>query len=119
MGTHPIFESDFDCLTDNMTVFDDAVNGYAELSKEFKGKSPNLEKCGSVLEKLKICLVKLSFLPNEKGTHTKELVLARDIIEMGALYSIASRDIPALAATLPSSNPTTLTTKTCPSHTFA
>jgi len=97
MGTHPIFESEFDCLTDNMTVFDDAVNGYAELSKEFKGKSPNLEKCGSVLEKLKICLVKLSFLPNEKGTHTKELVLARDIIEMGALYSIASRDIPAFS----------------------
>lgn len=70
-----------------MTVFDDAVNGYAELSKEFKvlyswvyswfnwnyyqGKSPNLEKCGAVLEKLKICLVNLSFLPNEKGTHTK------------------------------------------------
>merc|ERR1712128_368512 len=97
MGTHPIFGSDFDCLTDNMTVFDDAVNGYAELSEEFKGKSPNLEKCGSVLEKLKICLVKLSFLPNEKGTHTKELVLARDIIEMGALYSIASRDIPAFS----------------------
>ena len=71
-----------------------------------------MEKCGSVLEKLKICLVKLSFLPNEKGTHTKvhlqcftsitshfnqELVLARDIIEMGALYSIASRDIPAFS----------------------
>ena len=29
-----------------MTVFDEAVQGYAELSKEFKGKSPNLEKCG-------------------------------------------------------------------------
>ena len=27
----------------------------------------------------------------------KELVLARDIIEMGALYSIASRDIPAFS----------------------
>ena len=54
-----------------MTVFDDAVNGYAELSKEFKGKSPNLEKCGAVLEKLKICLVNLSFLPNDRGAHTK------------------------------------------------
>jgi len=80
-----------------MTVFDDAVNGYAELSKEFKGKSPNLAKCGEVLEKLKVCLVQLSFLPNERGSHTKELVLARDIIEMGALYSIASRDIPAFS----------------------
>jgi len=80
-----------------MTVFDDAVNGYAELSKEFKGKSPNLEKCGQVLEKLKLCLVNLSFLPNDRGAHTKELVLARDIIEMGALYSIASRDIPAFS----------------------
>jgi len=80
-----------------MTVFDDAVNGYAELSKEFKGKSPNLKRCGEVLNQLKICLVQLSFLPNDKEAHTKELVLARDIIEMGALYSIASRDIPSFS----------------------
>jgi len=80
-----------------MTVFDDAVNGYAELSKEFKGKSPNLQKCGQVLDKLKVCLVQLSFLPNDRGSHQKELVLARDIIEMGALYSIASRNIPAFS----------------------
>lgn len=54
-----------------MTVFDDAVNGYAELSKEFKGKSPNLKRCGEVLNQLKICLVQLSFLPNDKEAHTK------------------------------------------------
>jgi len=78
-----------------MTVFEEAVNGYAELSKEFKGKSPNLDRCGQILGKLKIALTQLSFLPNDEAPSNKELVLARDIIEMGALYSIASRDIPA------------------------
>jgi len=78
-----------------MTVFEEAVNGYAELSKEFKGKSPNLQKCGEILSKLKLSLTHLSFLPNDEAPSNKELVLARDIIEMGALYSIASRDIPA------------------------
>ena len=54
-----------------MTVFDDAVNGYAELSKEFKGKSPNLKRFVEFLNQLKICLVQLSFLPNDKEAHTK------------------------------------------------
>ena len=54
-----------------MTVFEEAVNGYAELSKEFKGKSPNLTKCGEILSKLKISLTKLSFLPNDDGVSNK------------------------------------------------
>ena len=54
-----------------MTVFEDAVNGYAELSKEFKGKSPNLQKCGEILAKLKLSLTKLSFLPNDESPSSK------------------------------------------------
>lgn len=54
-----------------MTVFEEAVNGYAELSKEFKGKSPNLDRCGQILGKLKIALTQLSFLPNDEAPSNK------------------------------------------------
>ena len=54
-----------------MTVFEEAVNGYAELSKEFKGKSPTLDRCGQILGKLKIALTQLSFLPNEEAPSNK------------------------------------------------
>ena len=54
-----------------MTVFEEAVNGYAELSKEFKGKSPNLQKCGDILSKLKLALTQLSFLPNDESPSNK------------------------------------------------
>ena len=57
-----------------MTVFEEAVNGYAELSKEFKGKSPNLDRCGQILAKLKIALTQLSFLPNEEAPSNKVFI---------------------------------------------
>ena len=116
-----------------MTVFDEAVNGYAELSKEFKGKSPNLEKCGSVLEKLKVCLVKLSFLPNDKGANTKVIFLkvqyspqifSRSLFlpVISLRWALCTRlpraTFPLSAVILPSWSLTTLTMKTYPNHTF-
>jgi len=79
-------------------VFDEAVKLYSELSAEFKGKSgqPNLEQCGNILSKLKILITQLNFLPTEEASNSqKEMTLARDVIELGALYSVATRDIPA------------------------
>jgi len=34
MGTHPIFESDFDCLTDKMVKFDDVSKSCDDLFKK-------------------------------------------------------------------------------------
>ena len=101
-------------MSSKKQVFDEAVKLYQELSQEFKGKSgqPNLEQCGNILSKLKILLTKLNFLPAEetsnaqkvkshpflnplKSNFGQELTLARDVIELGALYSVATRDIPA------------------------
>ena len=117
-----------------MTVFDDAVNGYAELSKEFKGKSPNLKRCGEVLNQLKICLVQLSFLPNDKEAHTKvgsKLTSRKYISYMTyfrnlSLQEILSKWVPSIqlhpvtflhsADILPSSNRTISIIKIYQSH---
>ena len=114
-----------------MTVFDDAVNGYAELSKEFKGKSPNLKRCGEVLNQLKICLVQLSFLPNDKEAHTKvggftRIFKLNFIFRNLSLQEILSKWVPFIqlhpvtflhsADILPSSNRTISIIKIYQSH---
>merc|ERR1712176_1374248 len=33
MGTHPIFESDFDCLTDNIIMVNIGVNGFGRIGR--------------------------------------------------------------------------------------
>ena len=68
---------------------------YELLKKEWSQKSPNLDKCGQLLTRLKVSLTELSFLPTNESVTKKELILSRDILEIGALYSIAKRDIPS------------------------
>lgn len=104
-------------LNPKKKIFEEAVNLYTDLSQEFKGTNgkPNLESCGTILSKLKLKLTQLNFLPAEKDCNiekvtgneptnkdivnlyfkNKELTLARDVLELGALYSVASRDIPS------------------------
>ncbi|CBY19340.1 unnamed protein product [Oikopleura dioica] len=85
-------------LNPKKKIFEEAVNLYTDLSQEFKGTNgkPNLESCGAILSKLKLKLTQLNFLPAEKDCNIeKELTLARDVLELGALYSVASRDIPS------------------------
>ena len=68
---------------------------YDLLKKEWNHKSPNLEKCGQLLAKLKVGLTELQFLPTDQSVSKRELILSRDVLEIGALYSIAKRDIPS------------------------
>ncbi|XP_077336851.1 26S proteasome non-ATPase regulatory subunit 8 [Lithobates pipiens] len=69
---------------------------YEQLKTEWNKKSPNLGKCGDVLGKLKLALLEQNFLPTTDTKLTKQqLVLARDVLEIGAQWSILKKDIPS------------------------
>lgn len=69
---------------------------YQNLKQEWNKKPPNLERCGEYLSELKIALTGLTFLPsNDENATKQELLIARDILETGALYSVAKHDIPS------------------------
>ncbi|XP_061875606.1 26S proteasome non-ATPase regulatory subunit 8 [Colius striatus] len=73
-----------------------AAGMYEQLKGEWSRKSPNLSKCGEALGRLKIALLDLNFLPTTGTKLTKaQLILARDILEIGAQWSILKKDIPS------------------------
>ncbi|KAI8926761.1 proteasome 26S subunit [Entophlyctis helioformis] len=74
-----------------------ALSGFEALKKDFAAPNPDLLKTGQALTRLKILLTELSFLlPAGSGSpDPKELLLAREILEIGALWSIRSKDIPS------------------------
>ncbi|XP_054264322.1 26S proteasome non-ATPase regulatory subunit 8-like [Macrosteles quadrilineatus] len=79
-----------------MAAVKEVVALYQKLKAEWTKKPQNLEACGQLLSKLKVGLTSLMFLPtsNSKASQ-QELLLARDILEIGAQYSIAVKDIPS------------------------
>lgn len=59
-------------------------------------RNNNLSECGNFLQQLKVLLTKLSFIPNSStNVSTKELFIAREVLELGTQYSIKIGDIPA------------------------
>ncbi|ORZ00053.1 SAC3/GANP/Nin1/mts3/eIF-3 p25 family-domain-containing protein [Lobosporangium transversale] len=67
-----------------------------ELSKEYNAPNPDLAKCGQYLSKLKIALIELQYLTHEgKHNNIEELTLARDVLEIGAQWSVRTKDIPS------------------------
>uniref|UniRef100_A0A8C1ZB20 26S proteasome non-ATPase regulatory subunit 8 n=1 Tax=Cyprinus carpio TaxID=7962 RepID=A0A8C1ZB20_CYPCA len=78
------------------SVLKETAGLYETLKAEWNKKNPNLSKCGEILSKLKISLLELNFLPTTGTKLTKQqLVLARDVLEIGALWSILKKDIPS------------------------
>ncbi|XP_018614316.2 26S proteasome non-ATPase regulatory subunit 8-like [Scleropages formosus] len=74
----------------------DTVALYENLKSEWNKKNPSLNKCGDILSKLKVSLLELNFLPTSGTKLTKQqLILARDVLEIGALWSILKKDIPS------------------------
>ena len=56
----------------------------------------DLQEVGTKLSAVKVLLLKLSFLPSEGASlDPRELLLARNTLEIGALWSIEKRDIPS------------------------
>lgn len=75
---------------------DSVVTCYQQLMKEWNSKGPNyIQKCGQLLAKLKVGLTHCAFLPTAECVNKKELLVARDILEIGAQWSCAARDIPS------------------------
>ncbi|KAJ3333300.1 hypothetical protein HDU76_009626 [Blyttiomyces sp. JEL0837] len=70
----------------------EAVTLYETLKKEFQAPKPNLPKCGELLTQLKLLLAQLSFL---KKSDDKELLLTREVLELGAQWSVKTGDIPS------------------------
>lgn len=73
----------------------DAIALYKMLKTEWDRSGHSLEKCEGYLSKLKIYLTKLAFLPilhSAEGVSKQELIVARDVLEIGALYSIETKD---------------------------
>ena len=57
----------------------------------------DLDTVGKLLPQMKILLLSLSFLPSSGGNNldVRELILARNTLEIGAFWSIKMKDIPA------------------------
>jgi len=69
---------------------------HSQLRAEFNSETANQQKCADILEKLKIGLTQISYIPSAGVPLVKEdLLLGRDVLEMGALFSISAKDIPA------------------------
>ncbi|KAJ3046047.1 hypothetical protein HDV00_003796 [Rhizophlyctis rosea] len=69
---------------------------HENLKKDFFSPKPDLEKCGKLLTSLKILLTELSFLvPGDRAPSAQEHALTRDVLEIGALWSVRAKDIPA------------------------
>src|SRR5947208_2446966 len=75
----------------------DTVAMYKMLKAEWDRAGHSLPRCEQYLSNLKLYLTKLSFLPIEfSGQIPKqELIVARDVLEIGALYSIETKNIPS------------------------
>jgi len=79
-----------------MTTLKKVVANYQQLHQEWSKKPCNLDKCGQLLGQLKIALTQLAFLPTANTTASKqELMIARDVLEIGAQWSICRKDIPS------------------------
>ena len=73
---------------------EDALAVYQRLEEAWN--AGNTEAVGDLLPEMKVLLLSLSFLPTGKGipVDPKELMLARNTLEIGALWSIEVKNIP-------------------------
>ncbi|KAF5369753.1 hypothetical protein D9758_001199 [Tetrapyrgos nigripes] len=66
---------------------------YDDLQRSFN--SNDLKKCGTLLSQLKIGLIEAGLLIPQGDPSLDDLVVARDILEIGAIWSIRTRDVPS------------------------
>ncbi|OWR53213.1 26S proteasome non-ATPase regulatory subunit 8 [Danaus plexippus] len=79
-----------------MASVKDVATLYQNLKTEWAKKPRKLDKCGELLNKIKIALTHLSFLPsNNEAANQKELILGRDVLEIGAQWAVATKDVKA------------------------
>ncbi|XP_047133009.1 26S proteasome non-ATPase regulatory subunit 8 isoform X1 [Hydra vulgaris] len=78
-----------------MTTIGPVLPMYQSLIKEWAEKPVNLDKVGKLLTSMKLALTELQFMPTGVVPSHQELILARDVLEIGVHWSIAKKDIPS------------------------
>ncbi|KAK7061567.1 PCI domain-containing protein [Favolaschia claudopus] len=68
---------------------------YTDLKASFSSKPPDLQKCGRLLTQLKLGLIQAGLLLPQGDLNQGDLVVAREILEIGAFWSIRTQDVPA------------------------
>lgn len=68
---------------------------YADLQRAFESNPSDLNKCGALLNQLKLGLIQAGLLLPQGDVNLNDLVIARDILEIGAVWSIRTRDVPS------------------------
>ncbi|KAF4602269.1 hypothetical protein EYR40_005474 [Pleurotus pulmonarius] len=68
---------------------------YKDLQRAFDAQPANLQICGTLLSKLKIGLIETGLLLPHGDARLEDLVMARDILEIGAFWSIRTKDVPS------------------------
>jgi len=68
---------------------------YRELLRAFDARPTDLGKCGALLGQLKIGLIQTGLLVPSPEAGLQDLVVARDILEIGAFCSIRAKDVPS------------------------
>merc|ERR550517_594802 len=77
-----------------MSARQELISLHSQLRAEFNSETANQKKCAEILEKLKIGLTQISYIPSAGVPLVKEdLLLGRDVLEMGALFSVSAKDI--------------------------
>ncbi|KAK0482121.1 SAC3/GANP/Nin1/mts3/eIF-3 p25 family-domain-containing protein [Armillaria luteobubalina] len=68
---------------------------YEDLQRSFNSIPSDTKRCGTLLSQLKIGLIEAGLLIPQGEPIQRDLVIARDILEIGAIWSIRSRDEPS------------------------
>ncbi|GJE84494.1 26S proteasome non-ATPase regulatory subunit 8 [Phanerochaete sordida] len=68
---------------------------YNQLKTTFTSQPADLKACGELLAKLKVGLIQHGLLVPQGDVDLSDLAVAREILEIGAFWSIRTRDIPS------------------------
>eukprot|EP00795_Rhopilema_esculentum_P003477 gene3477-1859_t len=78
------------------TSLNAVISMYQNLIKEWNKKPPNLEAIGKLLTSMKLALTSFQYMPTSGSKPTsQELILARDVLEIGVQWSVLVKDIPS------------------------
>ncbi|TRM68248.1 COP9 signalosome [Schizophyllum amplum] len=68
---------------------------YQDLLRSFTASNADLKKCGALLTQLKLGLIENGLLLPSGDRNLDDLAVARDILEIGAFWSIRTKDVPS------------------------
>eukprot|EP00112_Aurelia_sp_Birch-Aquarium-sp1_P001694 Seg1183.10 transcript_id=Seg1183.10/GoldUCD/mRNA.D3Y31 product="26S proteasome non-ATPase regulatory subunit 8" protein_id=Seg1183.10/GoldUCD/D3Y31 len=72
------------------------ISMYQNLIKEWNKKPPILDVVGKLLTNMKLALIGFQYMPTTGSMPSpQELILARDVLEIGVQWSVVMKDIPS------------------------